>query len=242
MNEFFKRQASKILSCYVDSVDDILEKGGKPAFIGEIREYSGREFQKQASGKWKEILKEKESKTEKTTKNRDSFMDQFRNEITIEETRDIKLYTSDLFHQINGSLRSGKIEENLQEKVDTINNALDKLPSYNGMVNRWEPFYKGGIEDHINDYVKGEIAQLPSFLSTTKLTEAPDTIFSTSMKFEIESKNGKHIKEYSEYPKEEEVLFKPNSIFEVIDVKVNKYKSGMLKGKPMSLVIKFKEL
>lgn len=48
MNDFQKSQASKILSCY--SQENDLEKGGKRAFIGEVRKYNGQDWVKHQDG------------------------------------------------------------------------------------------------------------------------------------------------------------------------------------------------
>lgn len=49
MNQFQKSQAEKILASYVSQEND-LEKGGKRAFIGEVRNYSGQDWVKHHDG------------------------------------------------------------------------------------------------------------------------------------------------------------------------------------------------
>jgi len=49
MNKFQKSQAEKILASYVSQEND-LEKGGKRAFIGEVRNYSGQDWVKHHDG------------------------------------------------------------------------------------------------------------------------------------------------------------------------------------------------
>lgn len=48
MNQFQKSQSERILSCYTQ--EDSLEKGGKKAFIGEVRNYGGQDWVKHHDG------------------------------------------------------------------------------------------------------------------------------------------------------------------------------------------------
>lgn len=232
MNNFYKIQSYKILSCYNISLNDELEKGRKPAVVGEIREYNGRQFQKQTNNKWREITNKKPTI--------ESVID--RKQPTIHEKQALKEYTGYEYGMINSALRRGDVNnrERIRLQVEDITNLLDKLPSFNGAVFRREMSYKDSIEDHINDFIKGEIVDFKAFLSTSEKDNL--TKFGNELIFEIKSKNGKQIKNYSDNPDEEEVLFKPNSIFIVENVKQIKYKNGMLKGKLQSLHIKLKEL
>lgn len=49
MNEIHKSKAAQILGCYSNS-EELLEKGGKKAFIGEVRTYSGQKWVKHQDG------------------------------------------------------------------------------------------------------------------------------------------------------------------------------------------------
>lgn len=239
MSDYLKIQSNKILACYSDSYilefDDFLEKGRNPAIVGEIRQFSGRSFQKQANGKWKELTEGNIGVKKDEVSVKSSPLDD-------SDKKSILGYTGKGYMKINSSIRKGEVSEDVQVEIDNLNKALDKLPDFSGVVNRFLPFYKGSAEDHLDDFLKGDIIKLPEFTSTTKLSVAPGTISSNDIKIEIKSKTGKDITNYSEYKEEQEVLFKTDSIFEVESVKIVKYKSGFLKGKPMNIIVKLKEL
>ena len=70
--DFLKAESDEIAANFQLAEDMWVEKGGKRAEVGEIHQHSGRDFQKQADGKWKvytgnKSAETKQKPTEKTT-------------------------------------------------------------------------------------------------------------------------------------------------------------------------------
>lgn len=71
MNDIQKAQSERILSCYSETSKSLIlkaqendiEKGGS-AMIGETRSWSGKNYKKQANGKWLEISGDNKTKKE----------------------------------------------------------------------------------------------------------------------------------------------------------------------------------
>ena len=229
MSYYLHIQANRILSCY-----NYFEKGGKPAFVGEVRVYNGRKYQKQASNKWVELTESK--RNDRSEFNKD---DKFR----------IEQYTTANYMMLNefllGLTDTTDSEKYLiQSQVDELDRSLDKLPDFKGVVNRWASPWKD-ISEMIDEYQEGDLINFPAFTSTTKSNDIPSTFDPSTytLKYKIKSKTGKDIEKYSEFGKtEREVLFKPNSVFQVKQVKQIKFKSGALKGKLFSLEITLEEV
>lgn len=205
-----------IFDSYVGS---FIEKGGSPAFVGEVRQWGNRRFQKQTKG-WKELI---ETKEKKESVGIEGF--------TSEDESNIYNYTDDWYLTLNKKLIKG-IDD---EREELINNALDKLPDYKGKVWRGMSAIKE-LSSHSDDYQKGDMIRFDAFTSTTKKENGLND-FGQDILFEIESKTGKDISKFSLMPQEQEVLFKSKSFFEVKGKKEIKLGERIIK-----LYVKLKEI
>lgn len=117
---------------------------------------------------------------------------------------------------VNEKLREGsKLTKSEQEFVNNLDNALDKMPSYEGNLQRSLLFYSyEAMEEFINNHKVDNIVTYDEFLSTTKgETYNPDG----QVQIYIQgAKNGKDISSINE--KEDEILYKRNSSFKVENV------------------------
>jgi hypothetical protein len=201
---------------------------GKKANIGEIRTWSdGKKYQKVQNG-WKEVSNEQGDKGEQKGSEGE--------EITPEESQSIMNYTGSAYRAINNALRKGVTDEKLLAQEKLINSGLDKIQPFKGKVYRAESA-TDDLEVIFDHYNKSDSIEFPAFTSTTA-TKGVTKDFGGEILFEIESKNGKSIKDYSGMPHEDEVLFKSKSNFKVKSVKLKKLKSGI----PIGLEIKLIEV
>lgn len=130
-------------------------------------------------------------------------------------------YTDALYSYININILNGYDNQTANEVSEVIESALSKLPDYKGVVYRGmhiqkdEPFY-----DSILSLSEGDEVQFPNF-SSSSTNERRGRYFSRgvgrSVFLEIESKSGKFIDNLSYFGNENEVLFKRNSKFKVIE-------------------------
>ncbi|MGW0058110.1 ADP-ribosyltransferase [Nocardia nova] len=127
-------------------------------------------------------------------------------------------YTSSGGRELNSALRSGRVEGNdaLSFRVDNINEALGKLPDYKGVVSRRVQSTEMPPEV-LARYQKGATVAEDGFTSTSRATNGSP--FPGDVEFQIFSKTGKDITEYSNpsYRAEQEVLFPPKTKFDVED-------------------------
>ncbi|WP_218715845.1 ADP-ribosyltransferase [Nocardia sp. No.11] len=117
------------------------------------------------------------------------------------------------YKQLNAALREGNADATQQAKINDIDTALSKLPNYDGVV------YRGTDlpADVIAKYKPGEVITEDAFVSTSRNSSGS---FPGNVQFEIASKTGKDIEQYSRIPNaadEAEVLFRPGSKFYVVD-------------------------
>ncbi|MFC6011115.1 hypothetical protein [Nocardia lasii] len=125
------------------------------------------------------------------------------------ELDEIADYTGSTHQKINGELRSGEVTPATQQRVDTLNSALDKLPDYRGEVTRVTDLPPGGIDR----YTPGSTVTEHGFTSTSPLANGGG-VRSGEVEMRIFSKTGKDIAEHSA-PGNPEVLFKPETQFTV---------------------------
>lgn len=139
-------------------------------------------------------------------------------DLTGEDKKAINEYTDWGYKEINKSLRDNQeLSDSLEELKNNLEEALDKLPFYEGDVQRGISIPKADLQDFLNNYQKGDILLTKEFLSTSAGSLTEDFVYSDII-FKIKSKTGRHIKEYSGMKEENEVLFKTNSTFIVKEV------------------------
>ncbi|MFW5651612.1 MAG: minor capsid protein [Acetivibrio ethanolgignens] len=179
--------------------------------VGEERvarsEETGRTYYVPADMKyleWKEKFVDKDAKEPKSV-------------LTLTEIGAIIRYVSPDSYVLNDKLRHGdELTEEEKEWIIDLDNALDKMQDYEGIVYRSvSDFGIGDVDEFINSYVPGCTKEFPSYISSSE--NVYDESF--SIQYAIWSKHGKDIREYNQ--KEKEVLFKRNSKFKVIRVEKN---------------------
>jgi hypothetical protein len=134
--------------------------------------------------------------------------------MTAAEETSLRGYTGSHYVALNTALRAGMMTEQQYVHVANINRALGKLPNMVGTV------YRGRKDSAAHLYKEGMIVEERGFTSTST-----NEMFSvnwaggpTGTKFQITSKTGKSVKDFSQHPQENEVLFKSGSRFKVTKV------------------------
>lgn len=139
-----------------------------------------------------------------------------KNKLSDEDIRVLYEYISSKSYVINEKLRNAT-ELTLREKnmVDKLNETLDKIPKYEGNLQR-SLYFKH--EDDINNYMKlfeiGKPVEFKQFLSTTK-----GEVYNEEGQVQIYIQNahsGRDISSINE--QEQEVLYKQGQMFKVINI------------------------
>jgi hypothetical protein len=126
-------------------------------------------------------------------------------------------YTTGDFMPINKALRSKNPKAQLEKENQLLNQviviraALQKMKSFKGTVYRGTHLSSASLAKHR----PGEIINYPGFLSTSKNREASENFVQNALLI-IHGKNGKSVRNYSQVPQEDEILFDHNSKFKVI--------------------------
>jgi NAD:arginine ADP-ribosyltransferase len=119
---------------------------------------------------------------------------------------------------MNEAMRAGDpaLLQQYDSHIRTLTSGLNQLPAaykYEGVVGRGIEVDPAGLENVRNRYQVGEVVREPSFVSTDTLAA-----FRGNVQFEIYSRAGRNIREFSHVPGEEsEVLFPPGSTFRVLE-------------------------
>jgi hypothetical protein len=123
----------------------------------------------------------------------------------------IKAYTGSYFGPTNKQLRDGLMTEEIWSHALRLNEALDKLPDYKGIVGRG--VYVPNVAEFMKGYQVGMIKEERAFTSAAK-----GKGFGGKVKYQIQSKTGKDVSTYSQHSGEKEVLFKSGTRFRVVKI------------------------
>jgi hypothetical protein len=122
-------------------------------------------------------------------------------------------YTGSGYDDLNSALRSDVLDVSQHARVAAINNALEKLPAYQGPVIRGTNL----PPEVLDQYRAGEIIKEDAFLSTsTNTAVARSPSFAGNVEFRILSSSGRDISSVSMFPGEQEVLFPSGTTFYVV--------------------------
>ncbi len=138
--------------------------------------------------------------------------------LTDDEIVALHAYTGKYYRKINPRLRGDKsIDANWDTVADDANSALEKLGRVEGRTHQGTTFR--GIEQMSDADVNklfnvGEDFSDPAFMSSSPVET---NAFKGDVKLTIDSKTSVKVDDLSAIPQETEVLFKPNSKFNVID-------------------------
>lgn len=146
--------------------------------------------------------------------------------LTSTESEAIKKYTKNGFIELNALLRDGQLPKGSQHDLnyyknlqDNVEKALDKFPDIKTTSYRQVSFRTlDELQKFESEHIVGSTIQYPSFTSTS-LKEGSFNPRGGKFRgvFMIHGETGKAIENYSKYQDEFEILFKPNTKFEVVD-------------------------
>lgn len=162
-------------------------------------------------------FKEKFYQMENWLKDQDKYSEEYK--ITPDERSSLMRYVQSDSYKINDALRRNTKLTSLyglyKEDVENIKSALNKLPSYKGLLTRSVEFYsKEDLEEFINQHQVGKTIKYNQFISTTAgKTYNPDGQIQIMI---LNAKNGKDITPFNY--KEKEVLYDLDQEFEVVEV------------------------
>jgi hypothetical protein len=123
-------------------------------------------------------------------------------------------YTGSGYTDLNDALRNGTVDASQAARVDALNRALEKLPTYEGTVIRGSDL----PDEALAQYKLGEVFTELGFLSTTTdVAVARSPVFSGNVEFQIVSTSGRDVSSYSMFPEEQEILFPSGARFYVVD-------------------------
>lgn len=150
------------------------------------------------------------------------------NKLNNMDIKSIYDYMSSKSYVVNEKLRTGgKLSDAEQKMINNLNKALDKMPKYEGNLQRSLFFYnEESVNEFLKDYKVGETIDYKEFLSTTKGgTYNPEGQVQI---FIQDAKNGRDISSFNK--EEQEVLYKNNSTFNVLNIVEHDGKHYILLG------------
>lgn len=203
---------------------DIPSGNGQGAYIARFSEnHQEREFLIAREGDYRieDVFKDEDGRVNVHLSylgtNEEGHLD--KNGLTLEERGELMSYKSFDFYEINDVLREkglSGLDERQREKVDVLDSALSKLPTYSGDVSRSLYF---SDEDKLNEYVQGVQASSkldsPAYLSTTKNIEE---LYNPEGQVQIyidDSKSGRDLRDYDNG--ENEVLYERNAKIDIVE-------------------------
>lgn len=134
--------------------------------------------------------------------------------LTYDEQYAINTYIGPESYKINEKLRLDiDLTEEDKKLISNLDSALNKFKDYTGDVTRSVWINSDDLDYFMKDYKIGNIIEYPSYISTTM-----GDIYNPEARVQmfIKSKSGKNITIYNK--EEQEILFKRNSKFKVIQV------------------------
>lgn len=133
-------------------------------------------------------------------------------ELSDEEQYAINQYISSESYKINEALRNDlKITKQQKEIVNNLDKMLEKMPIYEGIVQRSLMLDNEQLKKFLKLHQDGFIIKYKAYTSTTVGTRYNDY---SNVELLIKSTNGKDIRKYNK--EEQEILFKRNTEFKVI--------------------------
>ena len=147
-------------------------------------------------------------------------------DITQREKDAIREYSGPTAYTLNEKLRNKvKLNKNESELVQSIDNGLNKLPSYNKITYRQIGFDFQGEEEYnkfINKHKNNKYINYGQYTSSSKHYGDYEVKDDLKVEITIQGKTGKDIRLLAGIPEENEVLFEKDVLFEVVKVDNNK--------------------
>lgn len=139
--------------------------------------------------------------------------------LTEEEFLAVRKYIGGQSYALNESLRNRReLSDDYKQWSRDLDNALDKMPKYQGEVTRSIGFFgqKEQLKEFLQIHKVGEDVEYPAYTSTTKgEIYNPDA----DILVKIKSKSGRDISSMNK--EEQEIVYPRNSKFTVVNFKVN---------------------
>lgn len=131
-------------------------------------------------------------------------------DLTSDDLSALAHYTGIGYQDLNDALRSNAVDGSQRARIDALNQALEKLPPYDGPVVRGSNL----PPDVLAQYRPGEFVIEKGFLSTTvNPAVAQSPAFAGNVEFRIFSCTGRDISALSMFPAEQEILFPSHTRF-----------------------------
>lgn len=139
--------------------------------------------------------------------------------LTEEEFLAVRKYIGGQSYALNESLRNRReLSEDYKQWSRDLDNALDKMPKYQGEVTRSIGFFgqKEQLKEFLQIHKVGEDVEYSAYTSTTK-----EEIYNpdADILVRIKSKSGRDISSMNK--EEQEIVYPRNSKFTVVNFKVN---------------------
>lgn len=140
-------------------------------------------------------------------------------ELSDDEQYAINQYISPESYKLNETLRDGlELTEQQKIMINNLDKALNKFPQYKGNISRSLILDKEELKNFLEVHKVGNNVAYKAYTSTTVGSRYNEL---SNVELHIKSKTGKDIRKFNK--EEQEVLFKRNSEFKVIQVKeINK--------------------
>lgn len=144
--------------------------------------------------------------------------------LSIFEKTIIYKYALDYYEDLNYNLRYGRLTPVQQLFAKFLNEALDKLPNYEGFVYRGVRLSQSKIKKYEDALASGTPIVEKGFSSTSTSSSVAEQFSGGEVIFYIESSRGKSIELLSHYgthnsQNEKEILFKSETTFSVLGIK-----------------------
>ncbi|NEW42506.1 ADP-ribosyltransferase [Nocardia cyriacigeorgica] len=158
-----------------------------------------------------ETIKSLEPKRAPTTPNKS------KPDLTDNDEMAINSYSGMGFKDLNEVLRNPHVDPTpaQQQRIDALNNALDKLPNHEGKVVR----HTNLPPEVLEKYQPGHTVTEGAFTSTSRNPKGATELWpqASDVEMQIVSKTGKDVQPWSKSPEEQEILFKSGTEFNVLD-------------------------
>jgi hypothetical protein len=121
----------------------------------------------------------------------------------------IKNYSNGGYGEVNKKLRSGAWTPAQHVYVKMVNKALAAMPAHTGVLTRNTALSNADLQKYLN---VGHVIQEDAFMSTST-----KSVFSGNVQFKVNAigKHGASIKQLSNHPGENEVLFQARTFFKI---------------------------
>lgn len=129
------------------------------------------------------------------------------------------------------------LQESLHDYVSALSYSVSKLPRHNGVTYRGISYAKEIIDDLISCKTSGTAFTHKLGMSTSITPNVADN-FGTGITFKIYGRSGIYAREFSAYSTELEVLYRPGSRFEVMEVYQETSANGIAHQGKWAVVLK----